>query len=89
MIFNQTSFSRGVVIKFSDEKESKVFSDSFEEWTKDAARKGASLYMFMFFFFCWFFQKKEKKVFAVGIEYLPLCLYSSPNSNSIIHDCCL
>ncbi|CAF1920705.1 unnamed protein product [Brassica oleracea var. botrytis] len=39
----ETSFSRGVVIKFSDEKESKVFSDSFEEWTKDAARKGSSL----------------------------------------------
>ncbi|XP_013616174.1 PREDICTED: probable histone-arginine methyltransferase 1.4 isoform X2 [Brassica oleracea var. oleracea] len=39
----QDSFSRGVVIKFSDEKESKFFSDSFEEWTKDAARKGSSL----------------------------------------------
>lgn len=42
------------MIKLSDEKESKVFSDSFAEWTKDAARKGASLDMFMFF--CWFFQ---------------------------------
>lgn len=42
------------MIKFRDEKESKVFSDSFAEWRKDSVGKGASLDMFMFF--CWFFQ---------------------------------
>ncbi|KAG2305558.1 hypothetical protein Bca52824_034209 [Brassica carinata] len=40
----EDSFSRGVVIKFGDEKESKDFSDSFEEWTKNAAAgKGSAL----------------------------------------------
>ncbi|KAJ4888099.1 putative histone-arginine methyltransferase 1.4 [Raphanus sativus] len=38
----EDSFSRGVVIKFREEKESKEFCDSFEEWTTNAAGKGSS-----------------------------------------------
>ncbi|CAG7872380.1 unnamed protein product [Brassica rapa] len=37
------SLSRGVVIMFRDDKESKDFSDSFGEWTKDAFKKGPGL----------------------------------------------
>ena len=46
---NHNSLSRGVVIMFIDDKESKDFSDSFGEWTKDAVKKGASLETSVFF----------------------------------------
>ncbi|XP_010442359.1 PREDICTED: probable histone-arginine methyltransferase 1.4 [Camelina sativa] len=39
----EKSFCRGVVIKFRDDKESKEFCDSFEQWTKDAVKQGSTL----------------------------------------------
>ncbi|XP_010524707.1 PREDICTED: probable histone-arginine methyltransferase 1.3 [Tarenaya hassleriana] len=39
----ENSFSRGVIIKFRNEKESKDFFDAFEEWRKDAVVQGLSL----------------------------------------------
>lgn len=47
---NQKSFSRGVVIKFRDEKEGDDFCVSFKGWTKDAVKQGDSLEMFYVFF---------------------------------------
>lgn len=76
-LFNQNSFSRGVVIKFRDEKESKDFCDSFEEWTKDAVTKGASLKLLCVFMF--FFQKKKKVVDAFD-------LYISDVYGHLLHD---
>ncbi|CAE6229807.1 unnamed protein product [Arabidopsis arenosa] len=39
----KSSFCRGVVIKFRDEKESKDFCDSFEECKKDSVKQGSSV----------------------------------------------
>lgn len=42
----QKSFSQGINIKFKNEKDSKDFCDSFEEWRKDAVVQGVPLYQF-------------------------------------------
>lgn len=44
----QKSFSRGVNINFKNDKDSKDFCDSFEEWRKDALVQGATLHLFFF-----------------------------------------
>jgi len=44
----QKSFSKGVNIKFKNEKDSKDFCESFEEWRNDSVVQGAPLYQFTF-----------------------------------------
>jgi histone-arginine methyltransferase CARM1 len=39
----QKSFSKGVNIKFKNEKDSKDFCESFEEWRNDSVVQGSSL----------------------------------------------
>lgn len=51
--YQKSSFSRGVVIKFKDDKDSKEFSDSFEECKKDSVKQGAECYyVFLLVFRC-------------------------------------
>lgn len=66
--FKQKSFSQGINIKFKNEKDSKDFCDSFEEWRKDAVVQGVPLYQFtsrcyimgaLFLLFFWLLLEKD------------------------------